>query len=103
MEIKERGDRSNPLARANLFSRLFLCWLTPLLHLGHKRQLNENDMYNVLPEDRSESLGEDLQRYTEFVASLISGFIVEDETPHNQKNLPDLALLASGRSRGKSN
>ncbi|MEQ2248198.1 hypothetical protein ILYODFUR_016921 [Ilyodon furcidens] len=63
METKERGDRSNPLASANLFSRLFLCWLTPLLHLGHKRQLNENDMYNVLPEDRSESLGEDLQRF----------------------------------------
>ncbi|MED6285684.1 hypothetical protein CHARACLAT_031665 [Characodon lateralis] len=101
MEIKERGDRSNPLASANLFSRLFLCWLTPLLHLGHKRQLNENDMYNVLPEDRSESLGEDLQRQMDGRGS--GGFIVEDETPHNQKNLPDLALLASGRSRGKSN
>ncbi|KAM4711155.1 ATP-binding cassette sub-family C member 4-like isoform 3-T3 [Anableps anableps] len=62
MEITEKGFTSNPLATANLFSRLFLCWLTPLLHRGHKQRLNENDMYRVLPEDRSERLGEDLQR-----------------------------------------
>uniref|UniRef100_A0A3Q2CN40 Multidrug resistance-associated protein 4 n=1 Tax=Cyprinodon variegatus TaxID=28743 RepID=A0A3Q2CN40_CYPVA len=63
MEIREKGGRTNPLATANLFSRLFLCWLTPLLHMGQKRRLNENDMYSVLPEDRSESLGEELQRF----------------------------------------
>ncbi|XP_043965411.1 ATP-binding cassette sub-family C member 4-like isoform X2 [Gambusia affinis] len=62
MENPEKGGRRNPLATANLFSKLFLCWLTPLMHRGHKQRLNENDMYGVLPEDRSENLGEDLQR-----------------------------------------
>uniref|UniRef100_A0A8D3CIJ7 Multidrug resistance-associated protein 4 n=1 Tax=Scophthalmus maximus TaxID=52904 RepID=A0A8D3CIJ7_SCOMX len=37
-------------------------WLYPLLQLGHKRKLEESDMYRVLPEDRSDVLGETLQR-----------------------------------------
>uniref|UniRef100_A0A3P8TH99 Multidrug resistance-associated protein 4 n=1 Tax=Amphiprion percula TaxID=161767 RepID=A0A3P8TH99_AMPPE len=41
----------------------FFCWLTPLLHLGPKRRLEESDMYSVLPEDRSETLGMELQRF----------------------------------------
>ncbi|KAM6893505.1 ATP-binding cassette sub-family C member 4-like [Xenentodon cancila] len=39
------------------------CWLTPLLHLGRKRHLDENDMYSLLPEYLSETLGDELQRY----------------------------------------
>uniref|UniRef100_A0A3B5MHN7 Uncharacterized protein n=1 Tax=Xiphophorus couchianus TaxID=32473 RepID=A0A3B5MHN7_9TELE len=62
MENPEKGGRRNPLATASLFSKLFLCWLTPLMRRGRKQRLNENDMYDVLPEDRSENLGEDLQR-----------------------------------------
>uniref|UniRef100_A0A8C3APA3 Multidrug resistance-associated protein 4 n=1 Tax=Cyclopterus lumpus TaxID=8103 RepID=A0A8C3APA3_CYCLU len=42
-----------------------MCWLTPLLYLGHKRRLEESDMYSVLPEDRSEILGEELHRFWE--------------------------------------
>ncbi|KAI3365805.1 hypothetical protein L3Q82_000804 [Scortum barcoo] len=40
-----------------------IIWLTPLLHLGHKRRLEENDMYSILPEDQCEILGEKLQRF----------------------------------------
>lgn len=38
-------------------------WLNPLLDLGQKRMLEENDMYNILPEDQAEILGKELQRY----------------------------------------
>uniref|UniRef100_A0A8D0XQR7 Uncharacterized protein n=1 Tax=Sus scrofa TaxID=9823 RepID=A0A8D0XQR7_PIG len=38
-------------------------WLTPLLRVGYKRRLEEDDMYSVLPEDRSARLGEELQGY----------------------------------------
>uniref|UniRef100_A0AAX7TN60 Multidrug resistance-associated protein 4 n=1 Tax=Astatotilapia calliptera TaxID=8154 RepID=A0AAX7TN60_ASTCA len=38
-------------------------WLTPLLQLGQKRRLEENDMYSILKEDQSEALGEELQRF----------------------------------------
>uniref|UniRef100_A0A3B4YWW6 Cystic fibrosis transmembrane conductance regulator n=1 Tax=Seriola lalandi dorsalis TaxID=1841481 RepID=A0A3B4YWW6_SERLL len=38
-------------------------WLNPLFRTGYKRRLEEDDMYEVLVEDRSERLGQDLQRY----------------------------------------
>ncbi|KAB0353884.1 hypothetical protein FD755_023422 [Muntiacus reevesi] len=38
-------------------------WLNPLFKIGHKRRLEEDDMYSVLPEDRSQRLGEELQGY----------------------------------------
>uniref|UniRef100_A0A8C8IYD1 Cystic fibrosis transmembrane conductance regulator n=1 Tax=Oncorhynchus tshawytscha TaxID=74940 RepID=A0A8C8IYD1_ONCTS len=41
----------------------FVSWLNPLFRIGYKRRLEEDDMYNVLPEDGSERLGEELQRY----------------------------------------
>uniref|UniRef100_A0A8C0IGK9 ATP binding cassette subfamily C member 4 n=1 Tax=Bubo bubo TaxID=30461 RepID=A0A8C0IGK9_BUBBB len=41
----------------------FEWWLNPLFIIGHKRKLEEDDMYKVLPEDSSEKLGEELQWY----------------------------------------
>ncbi|XP_059740473.1 ATP-binding cassette sub-family C member 4-like isoform X2 [Bos taurus] len=38
-------------------------WLNPLFKIGHKRKLEPDDMYSVLPEDRSQHLGEELQGY----------------------------------------
>ncbi|XP_040091303.1 multidrug resistance-associated protein 4-like, partial [Oryx dammah] len=38
-------------------------WLNPLFKIGHRRKLEEDDMYSVLPEDRSQHLGEELQGY----------------------------------------
>ncbi|KAL6087398.1 hypothetical protein STEG23_033403, partial [Scotinomys teguina] len=55
--------KPNPLQDANLFSRLFFCWLNPLFKTGHKRRLEEDDMFSVLPEDRSKHLGEELQGF----------------------------------------
>ncbi|XP_055022842.1 ATP-binding cassette sub-family C member 4-like [Boleophthalmus pectinirostris] len=56
-------SKSSPLAHAGCLSRLFLCWLSPLLQLGKKQRLEESDMYNVLEEDRSETLGKELQSF----------------------------------------
>ncbi|XP_034411120.1 multidrug resistance-associated protein 4-like isoform X1 [Cyclopterus lumpus] len=63
--MNQKDPRRNPLATAGFLSRVFMCWLTPLLYLGHKRRLEESDMYSVLPEDRSEILGEELHRFWE--------------------------------------
>uniref|UniRef100_H2SRT2 Multidrug resistance-associated protein 4-like n=1 Tax=Takifugu rubripes TaxID=31033 RepID=H2SRT2_TAKRU len=38
-------------------------WLNPLFRIGYKRRLEEDDMYPVLPEDGSETLGLELSRY----------------------------------------
>ncbi|XP_041822005.1 ATP-binding cassette sub-family C member 4-like isoform X1 [Chelmon rostratus] len=62
MTINKANGKQNPLATAGFLSRVFLCWLSPLLHLGQKKRLEESDMYRVLPEDQSEILGEELQR-----------------------------------------
>ncbi|XP_039693691.1 ATP-binding cassette sub-family C member 4 isoform X3 [Pteropus medius] len=55
--------KPNPLQSANLCSRVFFWWLNPLFKIGHKRRLEEDDMYSVLPEDRSKYLGEELQGF----------------------------------------
>ncbi|XP_027412883.1 multidrug resistance-associated protein 4-like [Bos indicus x Bos taurus] len=55
--------KPSPLQDANFCSRLFFCWLNPLFKIGYKRRLEEDDMYSVLPEDRSQHLGEELQGY----------------------------------------
>ncbi|MXQ98865.1 hypothetical protein E5288_WYG002118 [Bos mutus] len=38
-------------------------WLNPLFKIGYKRKLKQDDLYSVLPEDCSQSLGEELQGY----------------------------------------
>uniref|UniRef100_A0A8C7TRR2 Multidrug resistance-associated protein 4 n=1 Tax=Oncorhynchus mykiss TaxID=8022 RepID=A0A8C7TRR2_ONCMY len=38
-------------------------WVTPLFSIGKKRRLEEDDMYQVLPDDASQVLGEELQRH----------------------------------------
>ncbi|KAM9709908.1 ATP-binding cassette sub-family C member 4-like [Menidia menidia] len=63
MEPQQREAKDNPSASANLLSKIFFCWLNPLFRIGYKRKLEENDMYKVLPEDASETLGEELLRY----------------------------------------
>ncbi|KAK7893415.1 hypothetical protein WMY93_022567 [Mugilogobius chulae] len=57
------SSKSTPLAHAGCLSRLFLCWLSPLLQLGKKQRLEESDLYSVLQEDRSETLGKELQSF----------------------------------------
>uniref|UniRef100_A0AC11B080 Uncharacterized protein n=1 Tax=Ovis aries TaxID=9940 RepID=A0AC11B080_SHEEP len=40
---------------------IFSRWLNPLFKIGHEQKLKQDDMYSVLPEDRSQHLGEELQ------------------------------------------
>ncbi|KAM5180099.1 ATP-binding cassette sub-family C member 4 isoform 1-T1 [Mantella aurantiaca] len=63
MEPLHKEGKPNPLQNANFCSKLFFCWLNSLFLIGHKRKLEEDDMYDVLPEDSSEKLGEELQWY----------------------------------------
>ncbi|KAM9802673.1 ATP-binding cassette sub-family C member 4-like isoform 3-T4 [Syngnathus typhle] len=63
MEALRQDVKDNPFSKANLFSKLFFCWLNPLFKTGYKRRLEQDDMYKVLPEDASDRLGEELQWY----------------------------------------
>ncbi|XP_039870832.1 multidrug resistance-associated protein 4 isoform X1 [Simochromis diagramma] len=62
MEKVSKDAKTNPAATANFLSKIFFWWLNPLFRAGYKRRLEEDDMYQVLAEDRSEKLGQDLQR-----------------------------------------
>uniref|UniRef100_A0A8C5FVQ0 Cystic fibrosis transmembrane conductance regulator n=1 Tax=Gadus morhua TaxID=8049 RepID=A0A8C5FVQ0_GADMO len=62
VQVKEI-EKLNPAATANWFSKIFFCWLNPLFRIGYKRSLEEEDLYNVLPEFRSKTLGLTLQSY----------------------------------------
>ncbi|XP_041663750.1 ATP-binding cassette sub-family C member 4-like [Cheilinus undulatus] len=63
MEPLRKEGKDNPLASANLLSKIFFCWLNPLFKIGYKKTLEEDDMFSVLPEDASDRLGEQLQWY----------------------------------------
>ncbi|XP_036065584.1 multidrug resistance-associated protein 4 [Oryzias melastigma] len=63
MEPHPKAGKDNPSASANLLSKIFFCWLSPLFRTGYRRKLEEEDMFKVLPEDASSRLGEELQRY----------------------------------------
>uniref|UniRef100_A0A669BKR5 Multidrug resistance-associated protein 4 n=1 Tax=Oreochromis niloticus TaxID=8128 RepID=A0A669BKR5_ORENI len=63
MEPLRKEAKDNPSASANLLSKIFFCWLNPLFRIGYRRKLQEDDMYKVLPEDASDRLGEELQRW----------------------------------------
>ena len=72
---------------------MFNRWLNPLFKIGHKRKLEPDDMYSVLPEDRSQSLGEELQGWAQ-----TSGRREEEsEFPHVAESLGE-ALLPLGSS-----
>ncbi|XP_065757876.1 ATP-binding cassette sub-family C member 4-like [Muntiacus reevesi] len=63
MRPVSQEEKPNPLQDANFCSRLFSWWLNPLFKIGHERKLKPDDLYSVLPEDRSQHLGEELQGY----------------------------------------
>ncbi|KAF3706362.1 Multidrug resistance-associated protein 4 [Channa argus] len=63
MEKVSKEAKTNPAATASILSKIFFWWLNPLFRTGYKRRLEEDDMYEVLAEDKSERLGQELQRY----------------------------------------
>ncbi|KAM8873545.1 ATP-binding cassette sub-family C member 4-like isoform 1-T1 [Synchiropus picturatus] len=65
MQSPKKTGARNPFLGAGCLSRLFLCWLSPLLHLGRKKRLEQSDMYALLPADGSGNLGTTLQRLWE--------------------------------------
>ncbi|TWW64058.1 Multidrug resistance-associated protein 4 [Takifugu flavidus] len=65
MEGVGQSVKRNPVATAGLVSKVFFWWLNPLFRIGYKRRLEEDDMYPVLPEDGSETLGLELSRHWE--------------------------------------
>lgn len=62
MESSRRKMMANPRETANILSTIVFGWTVPLFLKGYKKDLDMGDMYQPLTSDRSESLGDRLER-----------------------------------------
>ncbi|XP_017889371.1 multidrug resistance-associated protein 4-like [Ceratina calcarata] len=62
MDSSKKYDTPNPKLKANCFSRLIFWWLKPLFWYGRSHDLEIKDIYNVMPEDVSQLLGDKLEK-----------------------------------------
>ncbi|XP_023242090.1 multidrug resistance-associated protein 4-like [Centruroides sculpturatus] len=58
----DEEHKSNPFHSASVFSRLFFCWLFPLLIKGKKKFLKQEDLYKTSKYHSSEYLGNLLEK-----------------------------------------
>lgn len=57
-ESNQEKKRNKP----NFISRIFICWVCPVLFKGNKRDVEENDLIIPTKHYDSEKLGEKLER-----------------------------------------
>lgn len=62
MDFGKKPKHENPRKGANPISQLFFLWITPLLWKGMKNGLKSDDLCKCLKNDKSEVLGDDLER-----------------------------------------
>lgn len=63
MDSSKKPERENPRKGANPISQLFILWIAPLFWNGMKNGLTTDDLTKCLPIDKSDRLGDDLERY----------------------------------------
>ena len=59
---EEGKNNVNPVLNANIFSRITIWWMNKIFVTGNKRPLEEDDLFPLLEEDKSEVLTENLQQ-----------------------------------------
>ncbi|XP_008214772.2 multidrug resistance-associated protein 4 [Nasonia vitripennis] len=62
MKNTEKNSKPNPKIKACFISELFFWWLKDLFLYGRKHNIVVNDLYDALPEDLSEPLGNELEK-----------------------------------------
>ncbi|KAJ4427649.1 hypothetical protein ANN_25297 [Periplaneta americana] len=63
MDSSKKFTNPNPRATANPISVLVFWWIKNLFWKGSKKDLEVEDLYNTMPTDRSEMLGDELEKY----------------------------------------
>lgn len=66
MESSHRKMLPNPRETANIFSKVLLAWTVPIFVTGYKKDLEMEDLPEPLIEDRSNDLGDRLEKYVIF-------------------------------------
>ncbi|KAK8931125.1 ABC transporter C family member 2 [Platanthera zijinensis] len=62
-ELLPGGEQICPERHANLFSRIFFSWITPLMELGYKRPITEKDVWKLDSWDDTETLNSRFQKF----------------------------------------
>lgn len=62
MDTGRKPERENPRKGANPISQLFFFWIIPLFWNGTRNGLSTDDLTKCLRKDKSDSLGNDLER-----------------------------------------
>ncbi|KAF9436584.1 hypothetical protein BGZ76_003536 [Entomortierella beljakovae] len=61
--VPDKCEKLSPEASASLFSVLTISWMSPLFKIGYGRQLQEDDIYEMLPDRRANVIGPQLQEH----------------------------------------
>ena len=61
MNEKNIKSSPNPYEKANIFSKITFSFISPLLSLGKKRPLKDEDLFDLVESDESKYLAEKLQ------------------------------------------
>lgn len=70
MDFSKKPERESFDQNANLISRLFYLWIGPLFWEGMKNGLSKDDLTKCMLKDRSDTLGDNLERYDHCMNSL---------------------------------
>lgn len=62
MDTEQKPLQTNPRAKANIISVLTFWWTINLFKRGYRKTLELGDLYRPLDHDKSESLGNRLER-----------------------------------------
>lgn len=62
MESNRRKLPSNPRETTNIFSNILFTWTVPIFIKGYKKDLEMDDMYAPMTADRSDNLGDRLEK-----------------------------------------
>ncbi|PWN48566.1 putative YCF1 [Violaceomyces palustris] len=68
-----KSTKECPVNTANIFSRITFHWMQPLMTLGAKRYVTEDDMWALPPDEDAESLGKRFDKYWEKTRSKKTG------------------------------
>lgn len=62
MDSGKKPDKTNPRRGVNIISQIFFIWIIPLFWKGVRRGLTTEDMTKCLDKDKSDALGDELER-----------------------------------------
>ena len=78
--VDDEGEEC-PIESATVFSRLTFSWMTPLMRLGYKQYLTEEDLWGLSPSDKASTTGDQFEKAW------------EERRKHNERPNLWLALL----------